>query len=134
MPLQVIDHAVIPASTMKEEPEPAYIDGIQTPSNPVRRPPSILNLKGLSYFQKRIPRDLVRAKCYGKTEIIKRAWRTGDLAEARQGKSRSFLALLPQILPGNGVVGAEGFGGGSEWAIAGGATVGRGSGGFGEKW
>ena len=40
--------------------------------------PNILNLKGRFYFQKRIPMDLVRAKCYGRTEIIKRALKTSD--------------------------------------------------------
>ena len=68
---------------MKEEPKIAYIDGIQTPSNQVPRHPSILNLKGRFYFQKRIPRDLVKSECYGKAEIIKRALKTGDLATAR---------------------------------------------------
>ncbi len=68
---------------MKREPEIAYIDGIQPPSNPVPRHSNILILKGRCYFQKRIPMDLVRAKCYGKATIIKRALGTGNLAEAR---------------------------------------------------
>ena len=68
---------------MKRKPEIAYIDGIQTPSNPVPRHSNILILKGRCYFQKRIPMDLVRSKCYGKATIIKRALGTSNLAEAR---------------------------------------------------
>ena len=48
------------------------------------RHPNILNREGRYYFQKRIPRDLVRAECYGTTEIIKRSLKTSDLAEAKR--------------------------------------------------
>lgn len=59
-------------------------DGTQSPSNPMPKHPHILKRDGRYYYQKRIPADLVRAGCYGKTEIIKRSLKTGDLVTANR--------------------------------------------------
>ncbi len=59
-------------------------DGAQTPSNPMPKHPHILKRDGRYYYRRRIPADLVEAKCYGEAKEKKRALKTGDLATANR--------------------------------------------------
>jgi integrase len=84
MALQALDFAANPSPAMKSEGKMGHNDGTHSPSNPMPKHPHILKRDGRYYYRRRIPSDLVEAKCYGKAKDIKKSLKTGDLATANR--------------------------------------------------